>query len=264
MAYPGAAAPGALFLEAFGQLSRDTDLAGILSGQKDLYTVFSARAALMSWSTTPGRSSSPQIADPGVRQVLWWMNEAELTAGAGTSRIGWVQVGLETDVEATMALPALIQCFDDALRRFGEVQLSGLQLTASDLQPGKGSCAWGLVSGLGWFNTAPGARAEALIAFDNGLLQGRSESELVASLQRMNGGSFEFGPLVALSQEQSIEVAPEAPIHVVLSPAEWGVSVRLPEWSAIAAGWVMAIVIDTARAGGPGTRNFALRLTRVQ
>ena len=37
-----------LFLEAFGQLSRDTSLAGIVSDEEDLYGVFNARAELMS------------------------------------------------------------------------------------------------------------------------------------------------------------------------------------------------------------------------
>ena len=42
-----------LFLEAFGQLSRDTSLAGIVSeAEEDLYSVFNARANLMSWATT--------------------------------------------------------------------------------------------------------------------------------------------------------------------------------------------------------------------
>ena len=89
------------------------------------------------------------------------------------SRIGWVQVGLAGDIidtgkvppqakagfvehaapirgpirfttlpqevinvaEPAKALPALIQCFDDALRRFGDVTLSGLQVTYRHLQP---------------------------------------------------------------------------------------------------------------------------------
>ncbi len=134
--------PGTLFLEAFGQLSRDTSLAGIVSEEEDLYSVFNARANLMSWATT---------ASARRRVEIWDMNEAELTAGTDASRIGWVQVGLgevvepgtlelptptrggtgrgfrytslpvvrHSAVELPMAVPALIQCFDDALRRFG-------------------------------------------------------------------------------------------------------------------------------------------------
>lgn len=265
--YPGAPAHGMLILEAFGQLSQDHDRKGMVADEEDLYGVFSARADLMGWSITLGKSSSAHIAEPRTRHVLWWMHEGEWSAEDRTSRIGWVQVGLEMGVEPAQALPALIQCFDDALLRFGVVELSGLQVTASYLQAGKESSAWDLVSGLSWFSAAVGVvlgpPADALIAFDNGMLQGRSELEFVASLQRMTGGLFEFGPLVPVPRQQSIEIPAEVPSDVVLSPAERGVSVRLPEWSASSAAWVLAVVIDTARAGGPGARNFAVRLSRT-
>ena len=76
-----------LFLEAFGQLSRDTSLAGIVSeAEEDLYSVFNARANLMSWATTASHRR---------RVEIWDMNEAELTAGTDASRIGWVQVDWE-------------------------------------------------------------------------------------------------------------------------------------------------------------------------
>ena len=68
-----------LFLEAFGQLSRDTSLAGIVSeAEEDLYSVFNARANLMSWATTASHRR---------RVEIWDMNEAELTAGTDASRI---------------------------------------------------------------------------------------------------------------------------------------------------------------------------------
>ena len=40
----------ALFLEAFGQLYQGTNLSGIVFEEEDLYSVFRARAELMSWS----------------------------------------------------------------------------------------------------------------------------------------------------------------------------------------------------------------------
>ena len=120
-----------LFLEAFGQLSRDTSLAGIVSGAEEFYSVFNTRAELMSWATTAVQRR---------RVDLWEMNEADFTAGTGESRIGWVQVGLGEVVEPgtlelptpvqgytslpvlrrsafepPMVLPALVQCFDDAI-----------------------------------------------------------------------------------------------------------------------------------------------------
>ena len=39
-----------LFLEAFGQLPRDANLAGIISGEDDFHSVFDAPAELMGWS----------------------------------------------------------------------------------------------------------------------------------------------------------------------------------------------------------------------
>ena len=269
-----------LFVEAFGQLFRGANFEGIVSeDEEDLYSVFRARAEMMGWSTTSARRSA----------LLWGMNDAELTAGIDASRIGWVQVGMGVGdfeptgvptvpvlgyryaplgvrrrvVELPVLLPALIQCFDDALRRFGVVELSGLQVTANYLEPWTESDG-DLVGMLNWFNTAPIGRADALIAFDQELLGGHSEAELLANLQRKNTGSFEFGPVVPVHEQHSIKAGVETPIRCI-SPARsgLGVSVSLPEWTASAAGWVLAIVIDTARASAPDVSNFAVRVVRV-
>ena len=264
-----------LFLEAFGQLSPGTNL--IDSEEEDLYSVFRARAELMGWSTT----------SPHGRSLLWNMEEAELTAGIDASRIGWVQVGLEVgDVEQyrvpltpvsgfggrqrpgepSVTLTALIQCFDDALRRFGDVELSGIQVTASGLDPSTRSSAGGYLSSVrNWFNTTMKARANALITFNHELHGGHAEAELVASLQRRNTGSFEFGPVMAVPEGHSIKVPVESE-GIGVSPAHsgLGISVTLPEWTASAAGWVLASVIDTARGFAPDVRNFAVRITRVR
>ena len=280
--------PSVLFVEAFGQLPPGTNL--IDSEEEDLYSVFNARAELMGWSALPSNRH------PRRRSLLWNMNDAELTAGTGASRIGWVQVGLADDpagdvvesgrplppgyvgyayaplskwrrseVELALALPALIQCFDDALRRFGVVELSGFQVTAHFLDPRTRSYAGDLVSGLNWFNTTQQEKADALIAFDQGMLGDHTETALVASLRQRNTGLFEFGSVVAVPDERSVKEsflgAPDHPI----SPARsgLGVSVTLPEWTASAAGWALAMVIDTARASAPNVSHFAVRLTRV-
>ena len=140
-----------LFVEAFGELSRDANLRGmILEEEEDLYSVFRERGELMRWMSSPND-----------RPMLWGMEEAELTDGDDASRIGWVQVGLNVGPfepireppppvlgqgnappglhwryesfgadrrasEPVEVLPALIQCFDDSLRRFGAVEVSGL------------------------------------------------------------------------------------------------------------------------------------------
>ncbi len=269
-----------LFIEAFGKLLRDADLEGIVSeDEEDLYSVFRARAELMGWSTTSARS----------RPLLWNINEAELTAGIDPDRIGWVQVGLDVgefvstkvpptpgtgyyyaplgfhqrSAEPSMVLPALIQCFHDALCRFGVVELSGLQVTANYLDP-RQPYDNRLISGLNWFNTTLKGKANALIAFDQELLGGHTEAELLASLRRRNTGSFEFGPVVAVPERHSIKVGIETPVRSI-SPARsgLGLSVTLPEWTVSAAAWVLAMVIDTARAITPEVGNFAVRIVRV-
>ena len=270
-----------LFVEVFGQLLRDVNLTGLVSeDDEDLYSVFRARAELMGWSTTSDLH----------RPALWGMNDAELAPRTDTSRIGWVQVGLEAgDVEPTKApsvpvpgfgyaplgvsrrsvepavvLPPLIQCFDDALRRFGVVELSGIQVTALFLKPRTPSYGE-LVGVLNWFNTIPKGRADALITFDQELLGGHTEAELVANLQRKNTGLFEFGPVVAVPEQHSIKPGVEAPVRS-LSPAlsGLGVSVKLPEWTASAAAWVLAMVVDAAGTKAPDVSNFAVRAVRVR
>ena len=280
-----------LFLEGFGQLSPDTYL--IDSEEEDLYSVFLAHATLMGWCDTSTRRGP----------LLWGMEEAELTAGTDATRIGFVQVGLKPGVvgvlepgsdpsaprpspagrggwtgyarlptprsadavDPAIVLPPLIQCFDDALRRFGVIELSGLQVTASSLEPSTRSCFGDLVSGLNWFNTTPKERTDAHIAVDNELLGGHTEAELFARLQRRNNGSFEFGPVVAVPEQYSIKAGAEYPI-LSISPVHsgLGLSVTLPEWTASAAGWVLATVIDAARTIAPDVRNFAVRITRVR
>lgn len=260
--YRGAPQHGTLFLEAFGQVSRTIDLEESVGGQEDLDSVFSARAELMRWSTALGKSSWPQVPGPPAREVLWWMNEAKLTAGVSTPRIGWVQVGLEVGIEPAMALPALIQCFEDALHRFGEFELAGLQVTCCHLQPGRVSSAWNLVAGLNWFNPGGQASTHALVAFDDGLLQRQPASDIAAALQGMGGRSFDFGQCVTVPEERSIAVPAEMP-YVALSPGQPGVSVTLPDWTASAAAWVLAIVIDTMRAARPAVSHFAVRLSKI-
>ena len=280
-----------LFLEGFGQLSPATYLFD--SEEEDLYSVSLAHATLMGWCDTSTRRGP----------LLWGMEEAELTAGTDATRIGFVQVGLKPGivgvlepgsdpsaprpspagrggwtgyaklptprsadaVDPAIVLPPLIQCFDDALRRFGVIELSGLQVTASSLEPSTRSCIGDLVSGLNWFNTTPKARTDALIAVDNELLGGHTEAELFARLQRRNNGSFEFGPVVAVPEQYSIKAGAEYPI-LSISPVHsgLGLSVTLPEWTASAAGWVLATVIDAARTIAPDVRNFAVRITQVR
>lgn len=278
-----------LFLEAFGQLAPHQ--AVIEAEEEDLYSVFRARAELMGWGSRETASS--------LLPLYWWIEEAELTAGRDPARIGWVQVGLEDRkreapdriqpgqgwapypdppsrghaIEPELALVAVIQCFCDALRRFGSIRLSGLQVTAVGVDPhprSDPSCsvedsASMLVSGLNWFNTTLQARAEALIALDHALLGHRTVAELVLRLQETNTGLFAFGPVVTVPHLHLSRMPAEMEWRFSsLVPSSLGVAVTLPEWTASAVAWVLALVLDTARARAPAVRHCTVRMTQVQ
>ena len=224
-----------LFLEAFGQLTPGT--AVIDAEEEDLYSVFRTRAELMSWSTLSHTR----------RSLLWDMHKAEVTAGSTSSRIGWAQVGMQGHdmhflrhyaIDAGRALPALSQCLDDSLRRFGDVTLAGLQVTLQDLRPLAPDSVIDYVSPRNWFNLAAPARAPAHIAFDHAWL-----GERIAELPDRfpNPGAFEFGPVVTGPASHRIQVPAETPFVRGLAAARLGLAVTLPEWSASAAGWTLAL-----------------------
>ena len=143
-----------LFLEPFGQLTPGT--AVIIAEEEDLHSVFRTRAEVMSWSTISNNCYS----------LLWDMNEAELTAGNASSRIGCVQVGTKghdmhflrhNAIDPGRALPASSQCLDDFLCRFGNVTLTGVQETLHDLRPlASNTRVIDYVSPNNWFNLGPG------------------------------------------------------------------------------------------------------------
>ena len=263
-----------IFLEAFGQLS---GLATIDTREEDLHSVFRERAALMSWAATSND-----------RPLLWSMEEAEITADTDRYRIGWVQVGLDIrpfealstptnpvpgwaalpmrrrSTKPAMALPALVQCLSDSLRRFGDVELSGFQVTASFIEANAQSCLWYLVAVLNWFNTDLKAGADAIVAFDQDLLGGHNVSELVTTLQQWNTSPFEFRTSAAVPEKYRIKVPVETPYHPVAPQPDIGVLVTMPEWTPSAAGWVLASVVDAAQLIEPDVSNFAIRVTRVR
>ena len=126
--------------------------------------------------------------------LLWSMEEAEITAATDPYRIGWVQVGLgigsvevlgtptsrspgwvalparQRSTDPVLALAPLVQCFSDALHRFGVVELLGIQVTTSGLAADAQSYPTYLVSVLNWFNTNLKAGTEVIVAFDQNLL----------------------------------------------------------------------------------------------
>ena len=286
-----------IFVEAFGQLIRDANLEGIVSDEEeDLYSVFNARSELMGWSTTSARSrpllwgmneaevtAGIEADRIGFVQVGPDVDDVEPTEAPpapgppilpgpppspvqGHGYYAYAPSGVSRrEVDPVALLPALILCFDDALRRFGVVELSGIQVTANFLKPRAQSYTSRLVSGLNWFNTTLKGQADAIIAFDQDLLGSHTEAELAAGLLRRNTGSFEFGPLAVVPEQFSVKGPFEDPFRVI-SPAQsgLGLSVSLPEWTASAAAWVLAMVVDAARAIAPDVSNFAVRITRVR
>ena len=248
-----------LFVEAFGQLHRDANQRGmILEEEEDLYSVFRERAHLMGWLTKP--EGHPK---------LWAMEEAELTSENDAPQIGWAQVGLNVGasaptIEPPEVLPALIQCFDDALRRFGVVDSSGYQVTArSPVAPvNDRRVNRYLGSVLNWFNLDSKASADAIVAFDQALLKDDDVSKLFAGLQRWTHGTFEFRSVVDVPEKCRVEATTSAFLHPVTAQTHQGVLVSLPEWTPSAVGWVLARVIDAARALESDTSSFAIRITR--
>ena len=267
--------PSTLFLEAFGHLS---GRATIDSREEDLHGVFRERAELMHWATTSND-----------RPLLWSMEEAEITADTDPYRIGWVQVGLgvvpvelpdipansapgwvglptlQRSTDPVLALAPLVQCFSDALHRFGDVELYSIQVTASGLDPVAQSNLTYLVSVLNWFNTNLKAGADAKVAFDQDLLGGDKVSELGGILQHRNTYPFEFSTFTSVSEKHMVKIPTETtPYRPVAPQLDTGVFVTLPEWTPSAAGWVLASVVDAALLIEPDAANFALRLTRIR
>ena len=238
-----------LFVEAFGQLLPHGELRGIDVEEEDLYSVFNSRAEMMLWSTT----AMPRPA----HALPWEMNEAELEADPG-GRIGYAQVGTRWDI--VEILVPLLQCFDDALRRFGDVELTGLQVTAGGLDP---ALRPGM-SESNWFNNRRGQEVTALATCSEGMFSGGDAADFAVSLSRWNG-IFKYGTPVRAPDEGLVAALAEAPF-IPVSPCLDGlaVSVLMPEWTASAAAWVFATVINAAHTGNSGVRDLAIRLTRAE
>ena len=154
----------------------------------------------MGWSATSPSSSG---------RNLWETYEAELTGDdTDDSMIGWVYAGLanptdlsavddvvipeglpdgsgysgwatvrtspeygEATVALSSALPPLVQCLDDALRRIGATEVCGFQLTCYGAHHGpRRQFPGNPVSGLGWFDTLAQAGLAALVTFGRGSL----------------------------------------------------------------------------------------------
>ena len=244
-----------IFVEAFGRF-----LSGGYHPDQDLYSVFSARSVLMGWYTPPQRKPS------SLSPVFWRMEEADLCEQNDALRIATAQVGLEDGVPIVIALPALIQCFDDSLRRFGAVELSGYQVTASGLEAMQESWLFRLyqmpnylfhLSDMtNYFEVSHRSTEATLIVYE---LAKEPGIQLATELEKLRTNPFRY-------QRTAHTPGRDAPSEMSPRP---GVGMReylrlsLPE-GPDAAGWAMALALDVILTRRQGTTDARLSLSYVK
>ena len=159
-----------------------------------------------------------------------------------------------------MALPALGQCLEDALRRCVEFTWTGLQVSFCFLEPHIQPFSV-LPRAHEWFEqTAPKTRTPAYIAFDQAWLGPHNIATLAARLHQALTFPFTFGPVVPVPEPHRITVRFKPPD--TLQPATLGLAVTLPEWTMNAAASALALVLNTAHTMVPDIQHCALRLTK--
>lgn len=265
-----------LIVTAYGQLTPVPSLLD-LSAEEDLYSVFLARSELMRWSNLNA------VTQPRTRTPLWAMNDAELNLDPQEPELGWAQVGLDVGpiisapdpseyptlsqeeiaqldpsqygyapypieqgppTDPAVAIPPLVQCLDDALRKFGEADVSAYRVEVYDLSPSDRSQLYPLAGVLNWFNVVgsePRARAVATVQAD--LWGTDMASQVLAVLQQSNTGTFAFGPMTRAADDTTVDVT-------------------MSEWSAATAGWVVAKLVDLLFAHSPAIESLTVQLTR--
>ena len=254
-----------IFVEAFGRF-----LSGGYHPDEDLYSVFRARSVLMGWYTPPQRKPS------SLSPVFWRMEEADLCEQNDALRIATAQVGLEAGVPIVIALPALIQCFDDSLRRFGAVELSGYQVTASGLEAMQESRPFDLLFHLSqmtnYFEVSHRSTEATLIVYE--LAKG-SGLQLVTELERFSTNTFRYqrtayAPgrdvpsemIFALGRDVPSEMSLQTPERPRVGMTEH-LRLSLPE-GPDAAGRAMAIALYEVLTLSPGTTDARVSLTYVE
>jgi len=240
-----------IFVEAFGRF-----LSGGYHPDEDLYSVFRARSVLMGWYTPPQRKPS------SLSPVFWRMEEADLCEQNDALRIATAQVGLEDGVPIVIALPALIQCFDDSLRRFGAVELSGYQVTVEGLEAMQESRPFDLLFHLfdmtNYFEVSHRSTEATLIVYE--LAKGCG-LQLVTELERFSTNTFRY-------QRTAYTPGRDVPSEM-LHPEQPRVGMTehlrlsLPE-GPDAAGRAMAIALYQILTVSPGTTDARVSLTYVE
>ena len=238
-----------IFVEAFGRF-----LSGGYHPDEDLYSVFRARSLLMGWYTPPPRKPS------SLSPVFWRMEEADIYEHNDALRIATAQVGLEAGVPIVIALPALIQCFDDSLRRFGAVELSGYQVTASGLEAMQESWLFHLFEMTNYFEVSHRSTEATLIVYE--LAKG-SGLQLVTELEKLSTNTFRYQRTAYTpGRDVPSEMSPRTPERPRVGMTEY-LRLSLPEGSD-AAGRAMAIALYEVLTLSPGTTDARVSLTYVE
>ena len=68
---------------------------------------------------------------------------------------------------------------------------------------------------------------------------------------------------MAVPERHMVKTPTETLYYPAAPKSALGVLVRMPEWTPSAVSWILANVIDTARANEPNVRDFMVRVTQV-
>lgn len=168
------------------------------------------------------------------------------------------------DVPATdpaVAIPPLIQCTDDAIHWFGDVELSALQVTGVDVSRTMRPHKFDSPSVDYWFHDQPHTPAVVTFAADN--WDDRTGSAVADEILRWNTHAFEFGSLVPVPEDY-IPRPEMAFIEWATEAANLGLTVALVEWDTSLIGSIIASVFDVTLSLDPAPQHLAVRVTRTE
>ena len=236
------------------------------SADEDLYSVFLARSELMRWSNLNA------VAQPETTTPLWWMNDAELNLDPENTGIRWAQVSLDVGpvisapdpseyptlseegtaqldpskydyapypiergppTDPAVAIPPMVQCFDDAIRKFGEADVTAHRVEIYGLSPSDRSEFYPLAGVRNWFNVNRSAtKTHAIARVQADLWEAGMAEQVVADIQQTRTRPFSFGSSGKIPQGAAVAVS-------------------MPEWSSATAGWVTARLFDAVLTPRP-------------
>lgn len=284
-----------LVLEAFGEFIPGDSLSALGTGDErdDVFLrVFDAYARVMGWASASSRPES---------RALWNLRSAELASHETDGPCAaWVWVSLRAPHDRNHAaptangngdlpmlsyrnaprgpaanladaVPALVSCVQVSLERLGSLASSGFQLTCLDMNTGmvanrggQSSAQDDLMYALPYLAQRDSDRTRSVLAFDERLVAAGIQRELLSRLgEDGDAWPFVFGPPALIMEQFRVRTPLFTPRPGQrLAPGVPGLLVEIPEWTAEAAGWVLAFVSDVAREAMPGEGSFAIRLTR--